>query len=66
MIFFFFFFFFGFSFNTLSYDANMFCDVTSSALVVRRDIVLKEICPPGNYRLNFPNEIVENCFRYVI
>ena len=37
-------------FYDLSNDVKKFSDVTSSTLVSRRDSVLKEIVPPGNYK----------------
>ena len=41
-------------FYALSNDGNKFCDVTSSTLVARRNNVLKEIFPSGNYNLYSP------------
>ena len=53
-------------FYILSNDINKFCDVTSSTLVAQYDSILKEIFPPGNYKLYFPAEITINSFRYVL
>ena len=44
-------------FYALLNDVNKFCDVRSSTLVARRDNVLKEIFPPGNYKLYFQQKL---------
>ena len=46
-------------FYALSNDTNTFCDATSSILVARRDNVLKEIFPPGNDTLYFPQKLLK-------
>ena len=46
-------------FNALSNDVNKFCDITSSTTVARRDNVLREVFPSGNYKLYFPQKLLK-------
>ena len=46
-------------FYAFSIDVNKFSDVTSSTLIKRRDSVLKEMFPPGNYKLYFPQKLAK-------
>ena len=54
-----FFFFFLILFYTLSNDASKFCDVTSSTLVMWHDSILKEMFPPGNYKLYYTQKLLK-------
>ena len=53
------FFFLQILFYALSNDISKFCDVTSSTHVGRRDNVLNEVFPPGNYKLYFPQKLLK-------
>ena len=52
-------FFFWILFYALSDDINKFRDVTSSTLMARRDSILKEIFPPGNYKIYFMQKLLK-------
>ena len=46
-------------FYALSNDVIKFCNITSSTHAARRDVVLKEILPPGNYKLYFSQKVLK-------
>ena len=52
-------FYFRFCFTLFPMMSKGFCDITSSTHVARHDSILKEIFPPGNYKLYFPQKLLK-------